>query len=81
MSVTGFEGDVDEAWYEGVYKNKFIKDFDKFSYRLVECFGDLYYQKISKEKAFKQGYHFEKDPAKTLKSQHEIDCFIQDNMN
>lgn len=68
MSVTGFEGDVDNEWYQGIYKNKFIKNFPKFRYKIVERFGDMYYQEVSEEEAFKQGYHFESDPEKTLKS-------------
>ena len=52
MSVTGFEGDVSEEWLAYIYKVKYIKEFEKFRYRIVELFGDLYYEKISAEEAF-----------------------------
>ena len=81
MSITGFEGDYDEAWFRNLYEEKFIGTYEKFRYCVESRFGDYYYRVMSKEEAFNKGYHFESDPKKTLKNQYELDCFVRDNMN
>jgi hypothetical protein len=81
MSITGFEGDYDEAWFRKLYEEKYLGTYEKFSYCVESVFGDYYYRVMPKEEAFNKGWHFESDPKKTLKNQYELDCFIRDNMN
>lgn len=44
-------------------------------------YGDLYYEKISAEEALEKGFFFQRDPAKILTSQREIEMFVEDNIN
>lgn len=48
MSVSAFEGDcLDEEYFRNqVYKNSFIKNHEKFRYKVVNKFGDIYYEKM-----------------------------------
>ena len=68
MSINGSEGDYDEEYYRKLYWDFFLEKFEKLRYCVVYKFGDLYYQKMSKEDAFKIAWHFESDPKKTLKN-------------
>ena len=83
MSVSAFEGDcLDEEYFRNkVYKNAFIKNHEKFRYKVVNKFGDIYYEKMDAAEALEKGFYFEKDPKKVLKSYHELDCYIRDNIN
>jgi len=81
MSITGFEGEYDEAWFRKLYKEYYLGTYAKFSYCVESKFGDYYYRAMPKEEAFNKAWHFESDPKKTLKNQYELDCFIRDNMN
>ena len=81
ISITGFEGEYDEAWFRKLYYDHYLEKYPKFSYKVTELFGDLYYKKISKDEAFKKAWYFESDPNKTLKSKYELECFVRDNMN
>lgn len=81
MSITGFEGEYNEEWFRKLYWDYYLTKYEKFMYSVESKFGDYYYRTMSKEEAFKKGFHFESDPKKTLKNQYELDCFIRDNMN
>ena len=80
MSITGIEGEYNEQWFRELYINT-IDKYEKFRYSVEYKYSDLYYKKMSKEEAFKKGWHFESDPEKTLKNKYELECFIRDNMN
>tara|TARA_B110000285_G_scaffold232857_1_gene305049 strand:+ start:443 stop:706 length:264 start_codon:yes stop_codon:yes gene_type:complete len=68
MSITGFDGDFDEAWFTKLYWEYYLEKYEKFRFCVESKFGDYYYRKMSKEEAFKKGFHFESDPKKTLKN-------------
>jgi hypothetical protein len=81
MSVTAFEGDcLDETYFTNLYK-KFIEKNEKFTYKVVDKLGDIYYEKTDAAVALSRGFKYESDPEKVLKSHHEIDCYIRDNIN
>lgn len=81
MSVTAFEGEcLDEAYYREVY-NKFLEKNEKLRYKVVDKYGDIFYEKMDFDLALERGYKYESDPEKVLKSYHEIDCYIRDNIN
>ena len=81
MSITGFEGDYDEAWFKKLYYEHYLGTYAKFRYCVESKFGDYYYRTMGHDESFNKGWHFESDPKKTLKNQYELDCFIRDNMN
>lgn len=68
MSITGFEGEYDEAWFRKLYWEHYLEKYDKFRYCVESKFGDYYYRTCSKKEAFDKGWHFESDPKKMLKS-------------
>ena len=47
VSVSFFDGNFDEKWFEEVFKKGMIARFEKLSYRVVMKFGDLYYEDIN----------------------------------
>ena len=58
MSVTGIEGEhFDEAYFKNIYKT-WASNHDKFTYKIVEKFGDLYYEKMKVEEALERGCHW-----------------------
>ena len=60
---------------------KIFKQDPKFSYKFVNIAGDYYYETMSEEETFKKAFQVITDPEKTLKSQEEMDQFVQDNIN
>mmetsp|Transcript_1953 Transcript_1953/g.3388 ORF Transcript_1953/g.3388 Transcript_1953/m.3388 type:complete len:359 (-) Transcript_1953:686-1762(-) len=80
MSVTGIEG---EFSFDFV-KHKVLENsrrFPKFRYKIVNKFGDLYYEEMEINDALDKAVFFETDKSKGFKSQHEVDMYIRDNMN
>ena len=58
-----------------------LNTYENFNYKIVSIFGDYYYEKMSKEETFEKGFVHWQDPKEGLKDQHEIDCFVSDNIN
>lgn len=81
MSVSFFDGEFTEEGLRFIYREKFIGRFDKFKYKVTMKFGDMYYEEISAKEALEHGFYFQKDPAKILTSQREIEMFVEDNIN
>lgn len=79
MNITTYEGVFDEKWVQQHYA-KFVK-FEKFRYCVEYRLGDVYYKKMPWKEVFEKAIHWESDPEKTLKNQHDFDCFIRDNLN
>lgn len=48
MSITGFEGEYDEAWFKKLYWDYYLTKYDKFRYKVENRFGDYYYVEMSK---------------------------------
>jgi len=81
MSVTGIEGEhFDEAYFKKIYKT-FAKKHDKFRSKIVEKFGDYYYEMMSVEEAVERGCQWIDDTDKAPKTYNDIDCYIRDNLN
>lgn len=81
MSVTGIEGEhFDEAYFKNIYR-VFAAKHEKFTYKIVEKFGDLYYEKMDLEQALERGCLWIDDSEKTPKTYHDLDCYIRDNIN
>lgn len=80
MSVTGFgEGVMSKEDTITMYKDT-IRRYPKFT-NIIETKGaDLYYSKISEEDAFNKGFKF-LEGEDAITNQHDIDLFIQDNIN
>ena len=82
MSVTGWDGDCfDDPERVKQYFKFYLDSYENFNYKIVSIFGDYYYEKISKEEAMEKGVIHWTDPKDTLKDQHEIESFVQDNIN
>ena len=82
MGVTGIEGNIlNKEWYTTYFRKNYVDIHPKFRCKITYRFGDCYYEEISKDEAMDRGYHFEDDPAKTLKNQTDLDCYIRDNLN
>lgn len=81
MSITGIEGEhFDEAYFKNIYRT-YASKHEKFSYKIVEKFGDLYYEKMDFEQALERGCIWIDDSEKTPKTYHDLDCYIRDNIN
>ena len=81
MSVTGIEGEhFDYPYFREIYRQFSIKH-EKFTYKIVEKFGDLYYEKMDVDEALDKACLFIDESDKTPKTYHEVDCFIRDNIN
>ena len=80
ISVTGIEGKITRESVMQIVKRN-IHRFPKFRYKIIMRFGDLYYEEITEEQALERAFFFEDRPEKILKSQHEVDCFVRDNLN
>ena len=81
MSVTGIEGEhFDYPYFREIYR-RFSLKHDKFTYKIVEKFGDLYYEKMDVDEALDKACLFIDESDKTPKTYHEVDCFIRDNIN
>jgi hypothetical protein len=81
MSVTGIEGEhFNEEYLRDIYKT-FTSKHDKFANKIVEKFGDLYYEKMEVNEAVERGFSWLDYSDKTPKTYDEIDCFIRDNIN
>jgi hypothetical protein len=46
-----------------MYKEKLMKDFEKFCFKVTMKFGDLYYEKMNVEEAYQKAMRHIKDPA------------------
>jgi hypothetical protein len=76
MSVTGIEGEhFDEAYLRNIFKT-FASKHDKFRCKIVEKFGDYYYDLMSVDEAVERGCYWIDDTDKTPKTYDEIDCYI-----
>ena len=58
-----------------------MKKFPKFRYKVVNKFGDLYYEEMPFDTAFERACSFVTDPNYLLKDQNEIDHYMRDNIN
>ena len=81
MSVSGYDGEaLDKTRHRQVWED-LVRKFPKFRYKVVNKFGDHYYEEMSFETAFERAYHYETDLKKTLKNQNDIDHYMRDNIN
>ena len=68
MSVTGFDGKgMDQKTARRQYEN-LVNFAEKFRYKVVYKFGDMYYQKMSHQEAMEKGFQWNEDPSKVLKN-------------
>lgn len=52
ISVSFFDGEFTEEGLRKIYREKFIKDFEKFRFKVTMKFGDMYYEEIPPDEAF-----------------------------
>ena len=81
VSVTFFEGNFDEEWLAKKFKDWYIETFEKYSYRVVMKYGDIYYKKMTKQEAFEKGVHIIKDPKLICRNRRDIEMWVEDNLN
>lgn len=81
VSVSYFDGTFSCEGLKKIYSEKFISHFEKFRYKVVYRFGDIYYDLMTPEEALEKSFTIQTDPDKIPKTQREIDMYVEDNIN